>query len=107
MLAVIRGLRGERELGDFYLDMMRGLCFVLVPLSTLLAILLVATGVPMTLRGAAPGEHARAGHADDRGRAGGRGGGDQAARHQRRRLSSGRIRRIRSRTRAPGATSSR
>jgi len=53
MLAVIRGLRGERELGDFYLDTIRGLLLVLVPLSIIVAVLLVATGVPMTLRGAA------------------------------------------------------
>ena len=52
MLAVIRGLRGQRELGDFYLDTLRGLCFVLVPLAVLVAVLLVATGVPMTVRGA-------------------------------------------------------
>jgi potassium-transporting ATPase potassium-binding subunit len=52
MLAVVRGLRGQRELGDFYLDTLRGLCFVLVPLAVLVAVLLVATGVPMTLRGA-------------------------------------------------------
>jgi K+-transporting ATPase ATPase A chain len=52
MLAVIRGLRGERVLGDFYLDTLRGLLFVLVPLSALVAIALVATGVPMTLGGA-------------------------------------------------------
>jgi K+-transporting ATPase ATPase A chain len=52
MLAVIRGLRGERELGDFYLDTLRGLLFVLVPLSTLVAIALVAAGVPMTFSGA-------------------------------------------------------
>jgi K+-transporting ATPase ATPase A chain len=49
MLAVIRGLRGQRELGDFYLDTIRTLLFVLVPLSLLVAVLLVATGVPMTL----------------------------------------------------------
>jgi K+-transporting ATPase ATPase A chain len=49
MLAVIRGLRGRRELGDFYLDTIRTLLLVLVPLSLLVAVLLVATGVPMTL----------------------------------------------------------
>ncbi|MFI5458566.1 MAG: potassium-transporting ATPase subunit KdpA [Isosphaerales bacterium] len=53
MLAVVRGLRGQRELGDFYLDTIRGLLFVLVPLSIIVAVLLVATGVPMTLHGAA------------------------------------------------------
>jgi K+-transporting ATPase ATPase A chain len=53
MLAVIRGLRGERQLGDFYLDTLRGLCFVLVPLAAVVAIVLVASGVPMTFHGAA------------------------------------------------------
>jgi len=48
MLAVVRGLRGERDLGDFYLDMIRGLILVLIPLSLVVAVLLVATGVPMT-----------------------------------------------------------
>jgi K+-transporting ATPase ATPase A chain len=54
MLAVIRGLRGDRDLGDFYLDTIRGLWFVLVPLSIIVAVVLVATGVPMTLSGASP-----------------------------------------------------
>ena len=53
MLAVIRGLRGDRHLGDFYLDTVRGLVLVLIPLSILVAVLLVATGVPMTFGGAA------------------------------------------------------
>jgi potassium-transporting ATPase potassium-binding subunit len=48
MLAVIRGLRGERHLGDFYLDLIRGLILVLIPLALVVAVLLVATGVPMT-----------------------------------------------------------
>jgi K+-transporting ATPase ATPase A chain len=52
MLAVIRGLRGECSLGDFYADLIRSLCFVLIPLSVVVATLLVATGVPMTLHGA-------------------------------------------------------
>jgi K+-transporting ATPase ATPase A chain len=52
MLAVVRGLRGERELGDFYLDTIRSLLFVLLPISILVSVLLVATGVPMTLTGA-------------------------------------------------------
>jgi K+-transporting ATPase ATPase A chain len=53
MLAVIRGLRGDRHLGDFYLDTTRSLVFVLVPLSILVAVLLVASGVPMTFQGSA------------------------------------------------------
>ncbi len=53
MLAVIRGLRGDRHLGDFYLDTARSLVLVLVPLSLLAAVLLVAAGMPMTFQGAA------------------------------------------------------
>src|SRR5215510_7009028 len=41
MLAVIRGLRGDGHLGDFYLDTTRSLVFVLVPLSLFVALLLV------------------------------------------------------------------
>ncbi len=53
MLAVIRALRGQRDLGDFYLDTLRTVCLVLVPLAVVVAVLLVATGIPMTLHGAA------------------------------------------------------
>ncbi len=53
MLAVIRGLRGDGHLGDFYLDTTRSLVLVLVPLSAVVAVSLVATGVPMTFDGAA------------------------------------------------------
>ena len=86
MLAVIRGLRGQRELGDFYLDTLRGLCFVLVPLSVIVAVLLVATGVPMTLAGSCPGDHTRARDAKRSPSARGGRGRHQAARYQRRRL---------------------
>ena len=53
MLATVRGLRGDGHLGDFYRDLMRSLVFVLAPLSLILAVSLVAAGVPMTLRPAA------------------------------------------------------
>ncbi len=53
MLAVIRGLRGEQHLGDFYLDTARSIVLVLVPLSFIVALLLVFTGMPMTFHGAA------------------------------------------------------
>ena len=53
MLAVLRGLRGDKDLGDFYVDLMRGLVFVLVPFCVVVALLLVANGVPMTFQGAA------------------------------------------------------
>ena len=53
MLATLRGLRGDRHLGDFYLDLMRGLVFVLLPLSLIMAVALVGLGVPMTFEAAA------------------------------------------------------
>jgi K+-transporting ATPase ATPase A chain len=53
MLATIRGLRGDKDLGDFYVDLYRGLLFVLIPYALVLAVLLVGLGVPMTLEKAA------------------------------------------------------
>jgi K+-transporting ATPase ATPase A chain len=52
MLAVVRGLRGDKHLGDFYLDLMRSLAFVFVPLCVIFALVLVADGMPMTFEGA-------------------------------------------------------
>lgn len=54
MLAVIRGLRGQRDLGDFWRDLVRSLLFVMLPLALVTAFLLAATGVPMTFAGSAP-----------------------------------------------------
>jgi potassium-transporting ATPase potassium-binding subunit len=53
MLATLRGLRGDRDLGDFYLDLVRGLLFCLIPYSFVVAVLLIGQGVPMTFQGAA------------------------------------------------------
>ena len=53
LLAVIRGLRGDAHMGNFYLDLWRGVACVFVPLALVVAVLLVAGGVPMTLDGAA------------------------------------------------------
>lgn len=53
MLATLRGLRGDRHLGDFYMDLMRGLLFVLIPYCAVLAVALVGFGVPMTFDKAA------------------------------------------------------
>lgn len=52
LLAVIRGLRGDQHLGNFYLDLWRGVAYVMLPLSSVVALLLLAGGVPMTLAGA-------------------------------------------------------
>jgi len=51
LVAVIRGLRGQTELGDFYFDLSRALVLVLLPCALLLGLLLAAAGVPMTWKG--------------------------------------------------------
>jgi K+-transporting ATPase ATPase A chain len=49
LLAVVRALRGEKLLGNFYLDVWRGIVYVFLPLSLVTGLLLIAGGVPMTL----------------------------------------------------------
>jgi K+-transporting ATPase ATPase A chain len=51
LVATVRCLRGQSELGDYYVDLARALLLVLVPCALLLALLLAATGVPMTWGG--------------------------------------------------------
>jgi K+-transporting ATPase ATPase A chain len=51
--AVVRGLRGDAHLGNFYLDLWRGVVYVLLPASLVLGLVFLAAGVPMTFDGAA------------------------------------------------------
>src|SRR5262245_61460792 len=51
LLAVIRGLRGDTHLGNYSLDVWRGLVYIALPLSLIVALLLMAGGMPMTLEG--------------------------------------------------------
>ena len=53
LVAIIRGLRGDRDMGNFYLDLWRGVVYVFLPLAFILAVLLIAGGMPMTFEGAA------------------------------------------------------
>src|SRR5262249_38098885 len=53
MLAVLRGLRGDKDLGDFYFDLIRSLVFTFIPYCVIVATILIANGVPMTFSGAA------------------------------------------------------
>jgi potassium-transporting ATPase potassium-binding subunit len=53
LVAITRGLRGDGHMGNFYLDMWRSVVYVFLPLSLVLAVVLIAAGVPMTLHGAA------------------------------------------------------
>ncbi len=52
LAALARALGGKKTVGNFYSDLMRTTCFVLLPLALLVALLLLAGGVPMTLDGA-------------------------------------------------------
>lgn len=51
LVAMIRGLRGDDQLGNYYLDVWRGTVYVMLPLSLAVALLLLPCGVPMTLEG--------------------------------------------------------
>jgi K+-transporting ATPase ATPase A chain len=53
LLAMIRGLRGDRHMGNFYLDLWRGMTYWYLPICFVVAVLLMASGVPMTLLGSA------------------------------------------------------
>ena len=53
LLAIIRGLRGDKHMGNFYVDMWRGVVYFYIPLCLIVGVLLIAGGTPMTLDGAA------------------------------------------------------
>jgi K+-transporting ATPase ATPase A chain len=49
LAAVIRGLRGDEHMGNFYRDLWRIVMYVFLPASLVMGMLLMADGVPMTL----------------------------------------------------------
>lgn len=51
--AMCRGLAGRKELGNFFRDAWRATGLILLPLSVIVAVLLILAGMPMTLKGAA------------------------------------------------------
>jgi K+-transporting ATPase ATPase A chain len=51
LLAMTRGLRGDKDMGNFYVDLWRGVAYFFAPLCLVLAVLYMAGGVPMTLAG--------------------------------------------------------
>jgi K+-transporting ATPase ATPase A chain len=48
LVAVIRGLRGDPSLGNFYVDLWRSVAYVLVPASLIAGVFFLASGTPMT-----------------------------------------------------------
>jgi K+-transporting ATPase ATPase A chain len=53
LAAVIRGLRGDAHMGNFYVDMWRVVLWIFLPGTLLVGVLLIGAGVPMTFEGAA------------------------------------------------------
>ncbi len=51
LVAIIRGLRGDGHMGNYYVDMWRSVVYVFLPSSLLMGVLLMADGVPMTFHG--------------------------------------------------------
>ena len=51
LLAVIRGLRGDKALGNYSLDLWRGLVYIAIPLSLIVGAMLIVEGTPMTFQG--------------------------------------------------------
>ena len=45
------GLRGEQKLGNFYVDMWRGMFYVMLPICLIVACIYVIGDMPMTLKG--------------------------------------------------------
>ena len=53
LAAIIRGLRGDTHMGNYYVDMWRIVAYVFFPASLIMGALLMADGVPMTMQAAA------------------------------------------------------
>ena len=53
LAAIIRALRSDPHMGNYYLDMWRVCAYTFVPASLIMGVLLLADGIPMTLEGSA------------------------------------------------------
>jgi K+-transporting ATPase ATPase A chain len=53
LAALARGLSGKKEMGNFFRDLLRATILILLPVSVVVALLLVFSGIPMTLEGSA------------------------------------------------------
>ncbi|HWB00571.1 MAG TPA: potassium-transporting ATPase subunit KdpA [Pirellulales bacterium] len=51
LVAMTRGLRGDTSMGNFYVDLWRSTVYVMLPLAAIVGVLLMFTGMPMTLAG--------------------------------------------------------
>lgn len=48
-MAVLRGLTGQKSIGNFYVDLVRSLTRIFIPLSIVVGLILVGQGVPQTM----------------------------------------------------------
>jgi K+-transporting ATPase ATPase A chain len=51
LVAITRGLRGDKTFGNFYVDLWRATIYVLLPVAFVVGVALIACGMPMTLNG--------------------------------------------------------
>ena len=97
LTAIIRAFRGEKTVGNYFLDMWRVVVYAFLPVAFIIGVIFMQQGMPMTHQSAyqvstlEPGGdgHGRQGPgetADHGGRSGRGGHPDQDARHQRRRI---------------------
>ncbi|MDB5314148.1 MAG: kdpA [Gemmataceae bacterium] len=61
LAAIIRGLRSDPHMGNYYLDMWRVVVYAFVPIAVLTGVPLMASGIPMTLEPAAEAVTVQAG----------------------------------------------
>ena len=87
LAAVVRGVtrRSRADLGNFWRDLYRSIVYILLPLSIVVAVILISQGVPQTFHAMRP-RHGRGRAADDCARPRRLADRGQAARDERRRL---------------------
>ena len=109
LIAVVRGIsrRSSGELGNFWRDLYRSLVYILLPLSIVLAALLIWQGVPQTFHGHATATTLAGRAADDRARPGRARRSRSSSSGRTAAASTTRTRPSRSRTRTASRTSSR
>lgn len=61
LAAIIRGLRGDSNMGNFYVDLWRVTAYIFLPASFFTGVLLIAAGMPMTLEPSAEVQTVQAG----------------------------------------------
>jgi K+-transporting ATPase ATPase A chain len=52
LVAIIRAFRGEKTVGNFFVDMWRVVVYAFLPIALLIGVLFIHQGMPMTFRGA-------------------------------------------------------